>query len=85
MNKQQAQKVREMKSIVGEQVPDKICLEILRKVKWETNQAIEAFYVGGHADKYGAYQGASNVNEQNCRVLFANFANGQTKIDGEGI
>ena len=66
-------------------MPDKVCQEILKKVKWDANQAIELFYTAGYASKYGDYQGASNVNENNCRVLFANYSGGGNKIDGEGI
>ena len=75
-----------MKQVVGEQVPDHICLELLKKTKWDTNAAIGNFYSQGHADKYGSYQGAANVNEANCKALFANYATGNTgKIDGDGM
>ena len=75
-----------MKSVVGEQVPDHVCLELLKKTKWDTNAAIGNFYSLGHAEKYGNYQGAANVNEANCKVLFSNYATGNgSKIDSEGI
>lgn len=87
MNKVQSQKVREMKQVIGEQVPDHVVLEMLKKSKWDTNTAIGVFYSSGHAERYGAYQGTSNINEKNCKVLFMNYSGGSTdgKIDGEGI
>lgn len=86
MNKVQQGKIKEMKQVVGEQVPDNICLELLKKTKWDTNAAIGNFYSLGHAEKYGKYQGSANVNEQNCKALFANYAQGNgSKIDGDGM
>jgi hypothetical protein len=44
-----------MKQVVGEQVPDHVCIDLLKKTKWDTNASIGNFYQQGYAEKYGNY------------------------------
>lgn len=44
MNKHQNEKLKSFKGIVGDQIPNHVCLEMLKKAKWDVNAAMELFY-----------------------------------------
>jgi hypothetical protein len=47
-----------MKNVVGAGCPDKDLADILQKCNWDTNQAVEYYFMNGLSDKYASSQGS---------------------------
>ena len=48
LNNQQKNKLRDLKGIVGGNVPDDVLVGILKQQNWNTNAAMDAYFSGGY-------------------------------------
>ena len=70
---------------MGEQVPEKVIVEILNASKWDVNMAGEVFFEKGYASKYHAQTPCIGVNEATIRQLFSCYSHDGKRMNQEGI
>ena len=66
--------MRELRSIVGDAVPDKDLITLLKQVRWNTTTAMDRWFAEGMDQRY---RFAPQVDESKIKTLFNQYSDGE--------